>query len=80
MKITDIISEKRYSELLDRLATLHKEHEVMAELFKRTGDDDYHDHMRAARGLYNREVEKVADVLGVLAGYIHEDVVAHASR
>ena len=70
MDMTTIISEKRYNELLDRLARLRKDWAEMDAPAKATED--------AARDRYQAELDKVADVLGVLAGYIHEDVLKRA--
>lgn len=75
MDITGIISAKRYGELLERLRRLNWDYEEMATLARETGDDEYITHMRAARRRYQDELDKIADVLGVLGGYIHEDVI-----
>lgn len=75
MDMTTIISEKRYSELLDRLARLRRDWAYMDALAKATEDYDLTNHANAARDRYQAELDKIADVLGVLAGYIHEDVL-----
>lgn len=78
MDMTTIISEKRYNELLDRLARLRKDWAEIDALAKATDDYDLTNHANAARDRYQAELDKVADVLGVLAGYIHEDVLKRA--
>ena len=78
MDMTTIISEKRYNELLDRLARLRKDWAEMDALAKATEDYDLTNHANAARDRYQEELDKVADVLGVPAGYIHEDVLKRA--
>lgn len=78
MDMTTIISEKRYNELLDRLARLRKDWAEMDALAKATEDYDLTNHANAARDRYQAELDKVSDVLGVLAGHIHEDVLKRA--
>ena len=78
MDMTTIISEKRYNELLDRLARLRKDWAEMDALAEATEDYDLTNHANAARDRYQAELDKVADVLGVPAGYIHEDVLKRA--
>lgn len=78
MDMTTIISEKRYNELLDRLGRLRRDWADMDALAKATEDYDLTNHANAARDRYQAELDKVADVLGVLGGYIHEDVLKRA--
>lgn len=78
MDMTTIISEKRYNELLDRLARLRMDWADMDALAKATEGYDLTNHANAARDRYQSELDKIADVLGVLAGYIHEDVLRRA--
>lgn len=68
--------EKRYKEIIAGLSALHKTYLELDALAKETEDYDHEMAAIQAYKAYSERSKTVADVLGVHAGFLHDDVLA----